>query len=207
LPGEAFVRYALRGNARERSRRRCLSLSRAARRTLSRDDQSRRCSPRMVAQIAQVDSHYVLGGMNWLGRSEPMHATALGKVLLAFGAADVPSGRLERLTPRTITTRPRWNLNCPRSVGVVTRSPPRSSNPGSSPWRRRCVVTRASSSRPSRSRDPRHDLMPLGSATWAPSAWPRRTPSPKRSATSQREGVRREPRGTAEGDVRIDADG
>jgi len=33
--------------------------------------------------------------MNWLGRSEPMHATALGKVLLAFGAADVPSGRLE----------------------------------------------------------------------------------------------------------------
>ena len=46
----------------------------------------------MVEQIAQVDSRYVLGGTNWLGRSEPLHCTALGKVLLAFGAAELPPG-------------------------------------------------------------------------------------------------------------------
>jgi DNA-binding IclR family transcriptional regulator len=59
----------------------------------------------MVEQIAQVDSHFVLGGSNWLGRSVPMHCTALGKVFLAFGAAALPGGRLERLTPKTITVR------------------------------------------------------------------------------------------------------
>lgn len=59
----------------------------------------------VVEQIAQVDSRYVLGGTNWVGRPVPLHCTALGKVLLAFGAAELPPGRLERLTERTITNR------------------------------------------------------------------------------------------------------
>ncbi|HTT54888.1 MAG TPA: IclR family transcriptional regulator C-terminal domain-containing protein, partial [Streptosporangiaceae bacterium] len=33
------------------------------------------------------------------------HCSALGKVLLAFGAATMPAGPLEARTPRTITTR------------------------------------------------------------------------------------------------------
>jgi IclR family acetate operon transcriptional repressor len=61
----------------------------------------------MVEQIAQVDSRYVLGGTNWLGRRVPMHCTALGKVFLATDAAVLPAGRLERLTPKTITVRTR----------------------------------------------------------------------------------------------------
>ncbi len=105
LPGDAFVRYALRGNTDtdlvsvahpflER-------LGEASRETINLGVQRHS----MVVQIAQVDSHYVLGGTNWLGRSEPLHATALGKVLLAFKGAELPSGRLERLTAHTITNR------------------------------------------------------------------------------------------------------
>jgi DNA-binding IclR family transcriptional regulator len=106
LPGEVFVRYALRGNSES-------DLVGVAYPYLER--LSELCGETinlgvtrhgMVAQIAQVDSRFVLGGTNWLGRSEPLHCTALGKVLLAYGAADVPSGRLERLTPRTVTARP-----------------------------------------------------------------------------------------------------
>ena len=59
----------------------------------------------MVEQIAQVDSRYVLGATNWLGRSVPLHCTALGKVFLASHVATLPAGRLARLTPRTITVR------------------------------------------------------------------------------------------------------
>lgn len=59
----------------------------------------------VVEQIAQVDSRYVLGATNWVGRPVPLHASALGKVLLAFSAVELPSGRLERLTAATVTSR------------------------------------------------------------------------------------------------------
>ncbi len=59
----------------------------------------------LVEQIAQVDSRYVLGGTNWVGRAVPLHCTAQGKVLLAYGAAEMPPGRLERLTQHTITNK------------------------------------------------------------------------------------------------------
>jgi IclR family acetate operon transcriptional repressor len=38
-----------------------------------------------------------------LGRPSVAHATAAGKVLLAFGGVPLPTGRLERFTPRTLT--------------------------------------------------------------------------------------------------------
>jgi IclR family transcriptional regulator, acetate operon repressor len=60
----------------------------------------------LVEQIAQVDSRYLIGGTNWVGLAVPLHCAALGKVLLAFGAAEVPKGRLEQRTERTITSRP-----------------------------------------------------------------------------------------------------
>ena len=58
-----------------------------------------------VEQIAQVDSSYLLGAVNWVGRDVPFHCSALGKVFLAYGVASLPSGRLERRTPRTSTSR------------------------------------------------------------------------------------------------------
>jgi DNA-binding IclR family transcriptional regulator len=104
-PGDAFVRYALRGTAETDligvSRPYLERLGELTRETVNLSVVHRG----MVEQIAQVDSHYVLGGTNWLGRSVPLHCTAVGKVLLASGAAVLPPGRLERLTPRTITRR------------------------------------------------------------------------------------------------------
>jgi DNA-binding IclR family transcriptional regulator len=40
-----------------------------------------------------------------LGRPSVAHATAAGKVLLAFGDVPLPTGPLERFTPRTVTDR------------------------------------------------------------------------------------------------------
>jgi DNA-binding IclR family transcriptional regulator len=104
-PGDAFVRYALRSSAESDlvgvSRPFLERLGELTRETINLGV----AHNAMVEQIAQVDSHYVLGGTNWVGRSEPLHCTALGKVLLAFGAAELPDGRLHRLTPRTITRR------------------------------------------------------------------------------------------------------
>ena len=55
--------------------------------------------------IDQVDGQYLLGATNWIGRHVPYHASALGKVLLAFGAAQLPAGALQSKTIRTITSR------------------------------------------------------------------------------------------------------
>lgn len=57
--------------------------------------------------IDQVDGQYLLGATNWVGKSIPYHASALGKVLLAYGSISIPLGRLEKLTAKTITSRPR----------------------------------------------------------------------------------------------------
>jgi len=55
--------------------------------------------------VAQVDGVHLLGATNWVGRPLGLHATAAGKVFLAFGAAELGPGDLERLTPQTITDR------------------------------------------------------------------------------------------------------
>lgn len=57
--------------------------------------------------IAQVDGSHLLGVMNWVGRPLGLHATAAGKVFLAFGTSTLPDGELESLTPATITDRTR----------------------------------------------------------------------------------------------------
>ena len=58
-----------------------------------------------VESLDQADGQYLLGTRNWVGSRIPLHCSALGKVLLAFDAAPVPPGRLERRTPNTIATR------------------------------------------------------------------------------------------------------
>ena len=104
LPGEMFVSFAWRGGAQaglvavaqpflER-------LGKATGETINLGVSSNG----MVEQIAQVDSTYLIGGTNWVGMSVPLHCSALGKVLLAYGAAQLPAEKLERRTAKTITT-------------------------------------------------------------------------------------------------------
>jgi len=58
-------------------------------------------STRGVEQLAQRDSRHFLGSTNWVGRTVPYHASAVGKVFLAFGAASPPR-TMDALTIRTI---------------------------------------------------------------------------------------------------------
>lgn len=71
--------------------------------------------------IDQVDGTFLLGATNWIGRNVPYHASALGKVLLAFNAAPIPSGTLNTKTSRTITSRSQLNaeLEKVRKIGFA----------------------------------------------------------------------------------------
>jgi IclR family transcriptional regulator, acetate operon repressor len=105
-PGEVFVSYAWRGGAEADlvsvAQPVLAELGEATGETVNlgvaRDGG-------LVEQIAQVDSKYLIGGTNWVGLTVPLHCAALGKVLLAFGAAELPKGRLEQRTDRTVTSR------------------------------------------------------------------------------------------------------
>jgi DNA-binding IclR family transcriptional regulator len=70
--------------------------------------------------VLQVDADHFVGVTDWTGRSAPLHATANGKALLAFGLAH-PAGRLSRLTARTIVDRAelRADLERTRSSGFA----------------------------------------------------------------------------------------
>ena len=59
-----------------------------------------------VEQISQLDCTYLIGGVNWGDQKIPLHASALGKVFLAYGA-ELPPGRLRKISSRTITSRQR----------------------------------------------------------------------------------------------------
>ena len=56
-----------------------------------------------VVQVAQIDSTFMIGALNWVGIDVPPHCSSLGKVMYAFGALPLPKGDLERRTPATIT--------------------------------------------------------------------------------------------------------
>jgi DNA-binding IclR family transcriptional regulator len=103
-PGEVFVSYAWRGGAEA-------GLITVAQPFLDRLGEATGetinlgvASGGRVEQVAQVDSTYLIGGTNWVGLGVPLHASALGKVLLAYGAAQVPAGPLRRVTEKTITS-------------------------------------------------------------------------------------------------------
>lgn len=104
-PGDLFLRYAGRGGREfeliELSRPYLQRLGEATGETVNIGVARRG----HVEQLNQVDSRYVLGTTNWVGRPVPLHASALGKVLLAYGGATLPPGRLARLTDRTVTSR------------------------------------------------------------------------------------------------------
>jgi len=202
---------------RERSRRRCLSLSRAARRTLSRDDQSRRCSPRrMVAQIAQVDSSLRAGAVELAGRSEPSCTPRhWARLSSAFGGApDVPGtfgtdSRLElsRRAPRGNC----WKLSKSPSGRGLRGSPPRSRIRARRRGGAGGVVPEASViAAISGSRDLDHGFNATPrQLRGLPSAWPQANALSKALGDkSKRRGAAVEhKRNSPEGDVRIDADG
>ena len=56
-----------------------------------------------VVQVAQVDSTYLLGTINWVDVDVPAHCSALGKIFYAAEVIQLPPGPLARLTPHTIT--------------------------------------------------------------------------------------------------------
>jgi len=58
-----------------------------------------------VEHLSQVDARHFLGAGHWVGRRVDYHCTANGKVFLAYGAGQLPSGRLRRATERTIVDR------------------------------------------------------------------------------------------------------
>jgi DNA-binding IclR family transcriptional regulator len=70
--------------------------------------------------ILQVDAAHFVGVTDWTGRAAPLHASANGKALLAFGDGR-PPGRLTKLTPRTILDRGelRDDLARARSAGFA----------------------------------------------------------------------------------------
>ena len=79
-----------------------------------------------------------------LGRPSVAHATAAGKVGLAFGDAELPAGRLARFTDRTVTDRARLEAELAdvRAPGIRARRgrararPERDRGPGVRPRRR-----------------------------------------------------------------------
>jgi DNA-binding IclR family transcriptional regulator len=58
-----------------------------------------------VVHVGQVESTYLLSARDWNQVDVPPHCSSLGKVLYAFDVLPLPSGRLERRTERTITSR------------------------------------------------------------------------------------------------------
>jgi len=105
LPGRVLSRYA----RRQQSTDRLVATARAYLETLAQrtGETVNIAVPGggAVEQVDQVDSRYLLGATNWVGREVPFHCSALGKVFLAYGVAELPPGRLEQRTARTITTR------------------------------------------------------------------------------------------------------
>lgn len=71
-----------------------------------------------VVHVAQVDARYLLGTRDWTQLEVPPHASSLGKVLYAFGALPMPTGKLEQLTEHTVGTS-RELLN---QLGVIRRA-------------------------------------------------------------------------------------
>jgi DNA-binding IclR family transcriptional regulator len=101
--GPVLVRFAGRGaagrNLAELAERPMAALAEATGETINLAV----TGPGGVEHLAQVESRHYLGTTQWVGRRVPFHASANGKVLLAFGAARLPEdGGLEPLTSRTL---------------------------------------------------------------------------------------------------------
>ena len=109
LPGEMFVSFAWRGGADTSlvavAQPFMDQLGKSTGETVNLGVASGSTAEGQRAEtIAQVDCTYLIGGTNWIGLGVPLHASALGKVLLAYGAAQIPTGPLRGVTEKTITS-------------------------------------------------------------------------------------------------------
>ena len=104
-PGPAILRFAHRGvvdrNLVELAHAPLEALAQASGETVNLAVPG----PSGVEHLAQVESRHFLGTGQWVGRTVDFHTTAVGKVLVAFGAAELPPGRLRRVAPATIVER------------------------------------------------------------------------------------------------------
>src|SRR2546422_7095999 len=82
----------------------------------------------VIVPIEQATASTSVVSVNWLGRRTPVHCTASGKVILAFGPAPVRERllgtQLEQVTPHTITARAKLEsqLDGARTAGVAHTS-------------------------------------------------------------------------------------
>ena len=93
--------------------------------------------------IAQVDSRHILGTTNWVGRRLPHHCTAVGKVLVAFGAARLQRGVWSGSPPTPSPIAPRCRQNWIRCGHADMRPPWASWSRAWWPLRRRCLMPTA----------------------------------------------------------------
>jgi IclR family acetate operon transcriptional repressor len=104
-PGPAILRFAQRGGVErhlvELAERALEAVSESSGETVNLSVPT----PYGVDHLAQVDGRHYLGAGQWVGRRVDYHCTANGKVFLAFGAAELPPGRLARLTTDTVVSR------------------------------------------------------------------------------------------------------
>jgi len=104
-PGPAILRFAHRGvvdrNLVELAQAPLEALAQASGETVNLAVPG----PAGVEHLAQVESRHFLGTGQWVGRTVDFHTTAVGKVLVAFGAAELPPGRLRRVAPGTVVDR------------------------------------------------------------------------------------------------------
>jgi len=98
-----------------------------------------------VEQISQIDCTYLIGGVNWGDQRIPLHASALGKVFLAYGA-ETPPGRLKKFSSRTITSKHRSSVPTAAWSGRFPSPDPRCG----CPVRSRGTTRNFSSPRPKR---------------------------------------------------------
>jgi DNA-binding IclR family transcriptional regulator len=68
-----------------------------------------------VAQVAQVDSRFLLGARDWTAVDVPAHCTALGKVFYAWGELPLPEEPLEAITEATVTDPAHIRRDCRRA--------------------------------------------------------------------------------------------
>jgi DNA-binding IclR family transcriptional regulator len=121
-PGTAALRFARSGVGRED----LVELAQPSMRRLASEsgETANLILPRPAGTeaIAQIDGRHLLGATNWIGRELPLHCTAAGKVFLAFGAAQLPDGELEPVTPLTVVDRERLDreLEAIRDQGYAT---------------------------------------------------------------------------------------
>lgn len=80
------------------------------------------CTGGTAESLDQRHTRHYLGSTSWVGRPVPLHASVMGKVFLAWGAATLPPGRLERLASRTLVDRAALerDLRATRARGYAT---------------------------------------------------------------------------------------